>query len=96
LRVIGHIIPLARRLRIKIPAPKDRPKTWSDLEGLVQQMAPAIVLAAQELVQQGSLQDELPSIGQEAERIVKGSLELLRQRGMYTDLDDTGVRCRLM
>jgi AbiV family abortive infection protein len=92
LRVIGQVIPLARRIKFKIPKAQARPKNWSDVERLMREMLPAIIAGAQALVDDAGLASDLSSIGQEAERVMKGGLELRRQRGLYTDLGESTVQ----
>ena len=93
LRVIGQILPLARRLfTFRVPKPRARPKSWGEVEHLMREMLPAIIAGAQALVDEAGLASDLPSIGQEAEGIMKGGLELRRQRGLYTDMDEITVQ----
>jgi len=92
LNLIGQVVPLARRIFTKVPKPRERPKNWGEVERMMRDMLPAIVAGARALVDEAGLADTLPSIDDEANRRVKGSLELRRQHGLYTDLSGTTVQ----
>jgi len=91
LKLIGQIIPAARRMKLRVPTPRRPPRNWGEMERLLAQMAPVIVAKA-EAVADEALGDGLPVIELEAEQVAAGSLEARRQRALYTDLAGLTIR----
>ena len=91
--VIASVIPLARRMKIKMPPRGMRkPKNWDEVEQLLKHMLPDIIAAAQVLVVESGLEGDLQVMKQATAATLEGQLEARRQAGLYTDLEEAGVR----
>lgn len=91
LLVIGQLIPLVRRIKVRPPKGTKPPRSSPEIEALLRQLLGGLVATIEPLIDE-SLRDE-PAITEEAvQRVLQGSLERRRQAALYTDLGETGVQ----
>jgi len=91
LLIIGQLIPLVRRIKVKMPKGIKPPRSWPEIEALLRHLLGGLIAAVEPLIDE-SLRAE-PAITEEAvQRVIQGSLERRRQAALYTDLGATGVQ----